>query len=108
MNYKGTPCFLESLADKIAIKLQYRHHIPRDSAAEFGMEVADEMGRLWGGLSIYIRKNGKIKERQREIYDAYLKEGVTPALCRKFGLTEQRIRQIIKNHMLADDSGYSS
>jgi Mor family transcriptional regulator len=110
MGNGDTAGFLEALANKIAIKLQSTHHIPHDSAAEFGMEVADEMRRLWGGLSVYICKNEriKLKERQREVYDVWLQEGFSPDLCRKFGLTEQRIRQIIKSHRIIDcESGDS-
>jgi Mor family transcriptional regulator len=97
MNDTHTPTFLETLTVQIVSRLKAKHAFSQASAAEFGLEVAEEMRRLWGGLSVYICKNEKkkVKKRRIEIYEDYLKGGITPALCRKFGLTEQRIRQII-------------
>ena len=97
MNKKNSSVFIETLADQIALKLQKKHAVHPDSATEIGVEVAEEIRRLWGGLSIYICKKDTAgqEEKHREIYNAYLSDGLTPALCRRFGYTEQRIRQII-------------
>jgi Mor family transcriptional regulator len=53
--------------------------------------------RLWGGISVYVCKTDAagLELRPQEIYEAWRREGITLDLCRRYGLSEQRVRQIV-------------
>jgi Mor family transcriptional regulator len=89
--------FLEVLADQIRAKLVASLGLPADRAARFGLEVAKDVRRVWGGLAIYICKAERenLKEKHDRVYEAYLKGGSAKTIGRKFGYSAQRIRQIV-------------
>jgi hypothetical protein len=98
----GSDAFLADLADACANAVRARLGATATDAVDVGLDAAEAVGRLWAGVTVYFRKTpgagagagGAFAARRQEIYDAWRREGVTPAVCRRYGITEQRVRQI--------------
>ena len=97
MEDKHSLGFLSDLADSVATRLRRKLGMEAAEAADVGMAVAEDMRRLWGGLSVYICKGDAagLEAKYGEIFEAYLKEGFSLDLCRRYDLSEQRVRQIV-------------
>jgi Mor family transcriptional regulator len=91
--------------DKKALAAKYSEiletYMAPGDAANIGNEVAEGLRSLWSGQSIYIPKTDKkaLAAKYSDIVEAKKKEGITPRLCHKFGLTKQRMYQIVASEM---------
>jgi Mor family transcriptional regulator len=68
-------------------------------ATEISVNVVQCLREHWGGQSVYFSKGakGRFHKRNQEIFKAF--NGLNYChLARKHGLTEMRIRQIVKNY----------
>ena len=97
MEGKNSLNFLSDLSEQIAKQLQAKAGLPPTAASEVGLAVAEGMRRLWGGMSVYICKGDAeaLGAKYQEIYEAYRAQGFSLDLCRRYGLSEQRVRQIV-------------
>jgi len=93
---KNSLDFLADVADELALALR-RRGVGADEATDIGLDVIAKLRRQWGGISIYVRKGNEDETARRDdaIYEQYRREGYSVGLIRAWGLSEQRIRQII-------------
>lgn len=70
--------------------------IDREVAAEAGREVAEFLREHWGGQNVYLPKGTlfDLSERDVEIWEKWNGRNVLE-LCREYGITRQRLYQII-------------
>ncbi|MDY6979177.1 MAG: Mor transcription activator family protein [Pseudomonadota bacterium] len=83
---------LFDLIDKTASVLEEAAGMSQDDARVAACAVARAVAKDWGGMQIYIPKG--LSLRDVEIYSQFTGNNV-PELCRRYGLTEVRIYQII-------------
>jgi len=97
MEGKNSASFLADLADQIALRLRKKAGLAPDTAAEVGIDVAEDIRKLWGGVAVYICKTdmNALSEKHDAVWDAWRREGFSLDLCRRFNLSEQRVRQIV-------------
>jgi Mor family transcriptional regulator len=57
--------------------------------------IADNLWRLWEGVTIYIKKTNREaqKAKDKEVYETYKQLGFVKT-AKRFGLSVQRVRQI--------------
>lgn len=89
------PEFLEDVAAKAAALLIVRG-LSETAAIEVGAELASEIRRAWGGAKIYIPMGAsqQLSVRDQEIYAKFNGRNLR-ALSREYGLSEERIRQVL-------------
>lgn len=94
---KNSVDFLAAVADMIALSLRKKLNVAPEKATDVALDVADEIRRMWGGVAVYICKTDTeaLDEKYEAVWEAYRKEGFSLDLVRRFGLSEQRLRQII-------------
>ena len=95
--------FLADIAE-IAERTVRAYGIPADVAEQAGCAVADMICVEYAGIRMYINQDigYRLAPRDREICKLHAEGMSMPELGRKFGLSEERIRQIIKRRPLRD------
>ncbi len=89
------PEVLQDLADQVGELLKKRGVSP-DEAAELGWETAEFLRDHWGGQKIYIPKAITFIASRRDLEIYHRWNGTNGlALCREYGLSDTRLRQII-------------
>jgi len=94
---KNSISFLADLADQVAHRLRKKVGMAPDAAAEIGLDVAEDIRKMYGGVAVYVCKTDEaaLSEKYEAVWQAWRKEGFHLELCRRFDLSEQRIRQIV-------------
>lgn len=89
------PEFLADLSAQFT-ELLVSRGIARSLAADLGREAADLVRARWGGIEVYVPKGRSfmLSQRDREIWEKWNGRNVVE-LCREYGLSEQRIYQIL-------------
>jgi Mor family transcriptional regulator len=97
MEDKNSISFLADLADQVANRLRQKVGMSADAAAEIGLDVADDIRRMYGGVAVYVCKTDEaaLSEKYEAVWQAWRRDGFHMGLCRDFDLSEQRIRQIV-------------
>lgn len=90
------PEVLRDVADHATMLLS-RRGLSADAARELGRELAEFLREHWGGQRIYIPMGveWELSERDRKIFSEFNGRNQLE-LCRKYGLSEERLRQIIR------------
>lgn len=94
------PDFLENLSQWLARALMKRLGLEEGEARDVARATVEKTRQVWGGLSVYVPKQDKeaARETHSRIYEDWRKDGMSIGLCKKYGLSEQRIRQIVAKH----------
>lgn len=89
------PELLADLVEQLAEQLQ-RRGIDQAAAVDVARAAAEFMREHWGGHNIYIPKAKQfiLSQRDMEIWRRYNGRNVF-TLCREFGISEQRLYQIV-------------
>lgn len=89
------PEFLNDLARQISTLLIARG-MDQETAADVALEVAEFARIRWGGQQVYIPKGVlfELSVRDMQIWEKWNGRNALE-LCREFGLTKQRLYQII-------------
>lgn len=80
------------------------HGVAADVAEQIGCAVADMLCADWAGIRIYINLDMgyRLAPRDREICELRADGMPIPALAKRFSLSEERIRQILKRRDVRD------
>ena len=78
--------------------------VAADVAEQVGCAVADMMCSEYAGIRMYINQDMgyRLAPRDREICQLHVDGMSMPELAKKFSLSEERIRQIIKRRPVRD------
>jgi len=92
----GAPQLLADLADKLALALAKRGIGP-ESAAEIGIEIADQMRADWGGQHIYFPQGAAIDitRRDMELWEKFNGHNHA-ALAREYDLSVIHVYRRVK------------
>lgn len=93
----AAPQLIADLADKVAAAVARRGLDP-ETAAQIGIEVADQMRADWGGQAIYFAKGTAIdiSRRDLEMWEKF--DGRNHAeLAREFGLSVVHVYRRLKS-----------
>lgn len=96
--------FLADIAET-AERVAREHRIPGDVAEQIGCAVADMMCVEYAGIRIYVNQDigYRLAPRDQEICQLHADGKLTvPELAKKFSLSEERIRQILKRRPVRD------
>lgn len=95
------PELLQDLLDKLTVFL-VDQGMTEEAARNTAAHTVDEIRKEWGGLNLYIPKcEAKgLSERDLEIHDRFNGRN-HGQLAREYGLSTNRIYQIIKKHRVS-------
>lgn len=91
------PELLVDLGEQLGKQLEALGLSP-DLASEEAFKLTEFVRKHWGGQDVYVPKglHLELAEKYRVVYETWKAEGFHPGLPRRFDLTMQRLRQIVK------------
>jgi Mor family transcriptional regulator len=93
---KDTAAFMVDMARLIEASAARRLGANQGEGLDIAKEVAKGLCELWGGVSFYFTKRNPLDMRDAEIYADYRAGASYPELATKYGITEQRVRQLVR------------